>query len=87
MAATVVSETYDAVLTTTLRNMQPTLQNNISRGNKVVAYCKETGRSRSVSGGERIQVALMYGLNSGADVYQGYGQVSQTPFKSMSWGV
>lgn len=71
MAATVVSETYDAVLTTTLRNMQPTLQDNITRGNRVLAYLKETGRSRGVSGGERIQVPLMYALNSGADIYQG----------------
>jgi hypothetical protein len=79
MAATSVTENYDAVLTTTLRNMQPVLRDNISRSNKLINYLKETGRSRAVNGGERIKVALMYGLNSGADFYQGYGQLSSQP--------
>jgi hypothetical protein len=84
MAATSVTENYDAIMTTTLRNMQPELRDNITRGNKVVAYMKETGRGRAVNGGERIKVALMYGLNSGADFYAGYGQLHMTPQDGMT---
>jgi hypothetical protein len=84
MVATSVTENYDAIMTTTLRNMQPELRDNITRGNKLVAYLKETGRSRAVSGGERIKVALMYGHNSGADFYAGYGQLHMTPQDGMT---
>ena len=84
MAATSVTENYDAVMTTTLRNMQPVLRDNISRSNKLLNYLKETGRSRSVRGGERIKVALMSGLNSGADFYAGYGQLHMTPQDGMT---
>jgi hypothetical protein len=79
VVATSVTENYDAIMTTTLRNMQPVLQDQITRGNKLISYLKEKGRSRAVSGGERIKVALMYGLNSGADFYQGYGQLQMVP--------
>lgn len=71
MAAVTVSEVYDAVLTTTLRHMQGELRDNITRGNKLCAYLEMKGRMRKVSGGERIKVPLMYGLNSTADIYQG----------------
>lgn len=79
MAATVVSETYDAVLTTTLRNMQPTLRDQVTRGNKLIMFLISRGRRRFVSGGERIKVPLMYQLNTGADVYSGYGQLNTAP--------
>lgn len=72
MAAVTVSEVYDAVLTTTLRNMQGPLRDNITRGNKVVAYLEMRGRIKRVNGGERIKVPLMYGLNNTADIYQGF---------------
>lgn len=79
MAATSVTESYDAVLTDTLRNMQPDLHDNITRGNRVVNFLKSRGRMRRLNGGERIQVALMYGHNSGADIYSGYGQLNTAP--------
>lgn len=79
MAAVTVSEVYDAVLTTTLRNMRGPLRDNITRGNKLIAYLEMRGRIKRVSGGERIKVPLMYGLNSTADVYQGYGLIGTAP--------
>jgi len=79
MAATTVSEQYDAVLTTTMRNMQGELRDNITRSNKLIAWLDANGRTRRVSGGERIQVPLMYALNTGADIYQGYGITQITP--------
>ena len=79
MPGTSLTETYDAVLTTTLRNMQPTLRDNITRSNKLLAYLEMRGRMRTITGGERIKVTLMYGLNNGADIYQGYGNLSVQP--------
>ncbi len=79
MPAISVTEVYDSVLTTTARAMNPTLRDNISRGNKLVSWLKEKNRFRQQSGGERIQVPLMYALNSAVDIYQGYGTLATTP--------
>lgn len=79
MPPVTVSEVYDAVMTTTLRNMQPTIHDEVTRSNKVVAYLDMRGRTRRVNGGERIKVPLMYGLNNTADIYQGYGILANTP--------
>mgnify|MGYP001613848422 CR=1 FL=1 len=61
MAAVTVSEVYDAVLTSTLRKMQGPLRDNITRGNKLVAYLEMRGRIKRVNGGERIKIPLLYG--------------------------
>ena len=79
MPAITVSEVYDAVLTTTARAMEGEIRNNISRGNKLVSWLKMKGRFRRQTGGERIQIPLLYGLNSAADIYQGYGTLATTP--------
>lgn len=79
MAAVTVSEVYDAVLTTTLRNMAATLRDNITYGSKYARYLQAHGRIKSWTGGERIKVPLMYGLNSTADIYSGYGIITTTP--------
>lgn len=80
MPPVTVSESYDAVLTTTLRKMQPVVRDNISRGNKFYLWLDAHGRvKRDSSGGERIQVALMYALNGGADIYSGYGTLQVAP--------
>ena len=79
MAATSVTEVYDAVLTTTARRMNREISDNISRSNKLIAWLKGHGKERTLSGGERIKVGLMYEQNSGADIYSGYGQLDTTP--------
>lgn len=79
MAATTVSEVYDAVLTTTARHMNGEIRDNITRSNKYVAWLEGNGRTRMVSGGERIKVPLMYEQNQGADFFSGYGQLDTTP--------
>jgi hypothetical protein len=80
MAAPVVlSDSYDAILTTTARNYMPKLRNNVSKGNKFVAWLQAKGRMRGVDGGERVQVPIMYGLNSTADIYSGYGALRVDP--------
>src|ERR1043165_8455713 len=57
----------------------PRLRNNISKGNKVLAWLQDRGRMRGVDGGERVQVPLLYGLNDTADIYSGYGVLKVTP--------
>lgn len=85
MAATSRTESYDAVLTTTARHMQPTLRDNITRSNKLLAWLEMRGRTRRVSGGERIKVPIMWQLSTTADIFASYGQLDTTPFKSMTY--
>ncbi len=74
-----LTDDFGALLTTTLRAMQPRLRDNITRGNKTLAWLESKGRFRMQDGGERIQVPLMHTLNTTADIYQGYGQLSVQP--------
>lgn len=74
-----LSDDYDALLTTTLRNMQPRLHDNITKSNKLVAWLVDNGRVQREDGGERIKVALMHAQNSTADIYSGYGELDTTP--------
>lgn len=75
----ILTDQYDALLTTTARNMMPRLRNNINKSNKFLAWLQDRDRMRGEDGGERIQVPLQYGLNSTADVYQGYGMLRVEP--------
>ena len=74
-----LTDDYGALLTTTLRAMQPTLHDNITRSNKLLAYLDSKGRSRSQDGGERVKIALMHAQNSTGDIYSGYGILDTTP--------
>ena len=74
-----LTDAYDALLTTTLRAMQPRLHDNISRGNRFLSYLNMRGRWRQQDGGERVKVGLMHALNSTADIYSGYGNLDTTP--------
>lgn len=74
-----LTDNYDALLTTTLRAMQPRLHDNITRSNKYLAWLESRGRFRKQDGGERVRVALMHAQNSTADIYSGYGQLDTTP--------
>ena len=74
-----LTDDYGALLTTTLRAMQPRLHDNITRGNKFLAWLEMKGRFRSQDGGERVKVALMHAQNSTADIYAGYGVLDTTP--------
>ena len=74
-----LTDNYDALLTTTLRSMQPRIYDNISRGNRFLNYLDMRGRWRNQDGGERVKVGLMYSLNTTADIYSGYGNLDTTP--------
>ena len=74
-----VTDNYDALLTSTLRNYSSKLKDNITRGNKFVAWLDSKGRTRKVSGGHQIAEPLMHQQNSTADIYKGYGLLDTTP--------
>ena len=82
-----LTDEYGALLTTTLRAMQPRLHDNITRGNKFLAWLEMKGRFRSQDGGERVKVPLMHAQNSTADIYSGYGVLDTTPWPMPAWGV
>lgn len=74
-----LTDNYDALLTTTLRAMQPTIYDNITKGNVYLSWLRSRDRFRSQNGGERVKVGLMHALNTTADIYSGYGQLDTTP--------
>lgn len=79
MIPSTLTDNYDALLTTTLRAMQPRIRDNISRGSVFLNFLNMKGKWRKVNGGERIQVALMHAQNNTADIYNGYGVLNTTP--------
>lgn len=72
----VLTDSYDALLTTTARNYMPRLRDNVTRSSKLLAWLEDRGRFRALDGGERVQVPLMWGLNNTADIYSGYGTLN-----------
>jgi hypothetical protein len=79
-----LTDPYGALLTTTMRNWMPRLRNNITRTNKLLGWLDSGGRTRTINGGERIAVPLMYAHNSTADIYSGYGLLDVTPADGMT---
>lgn len=74
-----LTDAYGALLTTTLRAVEPTLRDNITKSNKWLSWLQANGRMKGQDGGERVRVPLMYGLNTTADIYSGYGLLDTTP--------
>ena len=74
-----VTDNYDALLSSTLRNYQPKLKDNITRGNKFIAWLDSKGRTRKIGGGHQIAEPLMHTQNNTADIYRGYGLLDTTP--------
>ena len=74
-----LTDSYDALLSTTLRAYRTKLADNITKGNKFVSFLRDKGRFKKQSGGERVQIPLMHAQNNTADIYSGYGVLDTTP--------
>lgn len=74
-----LTDNFDALLTSTLRAVEPKLRDNITRSNRLLAWMDSKGRVRKQDGGERVQIPLMYQLNTTADIYSAYGLLNTTP--------
>ena len=74
-----VTDNYDALLSTTLRDFQPKLHDNITKSNKVLAWLRSRGRWSKQSGGFNVAIPLMHAQNNTADIFSGYGLLDTTP--------
>lgn len=68
-----------ALLSTTLKNYNKTLVDNIHKGNALFLLLKKKGAIKELDGGERIVQPLMYGKNDTAKSYSGWDQLLVTP--------
>jgi len=67
------------LLSTTLKNYQKTLTDNIHKSNAVFNQLKKMGAMKSTDGGERLVEPLMYGKNTTVGSYSGYDTLDTTP--------
>lgn len=79
MAATSITRSYDALLTTTLQNFSRKLRDNIFVGVPFLDWLRKSGRAETVSGGTHIIEHLMYEQNSTARSFSGYDLIDLTP--------
>jgi hypothetical protein len=70
---------YNALLSTTLQNYQPTLVDNIFKDLVLLNHLNERGRVRVEEGGSQIVEPLMYAVNGTAASYSGYDAIDLTP--------
>jgi len=84
MAATSLTLSYDAVLSTTLFNARAAIIDGISRSNFLFYKLMKSDNYKSVSSiGDRAQIALMYELGA-ADAYSGYDILDTTPIDGVT---
>lgn len=79
-----VTDTYDALLTTTLRNYRKTLVDNVYRELPLLFWLKNKGRSRQVNGGYQIMIPVLYGINDTVQMYDKYDVLNVTPQEGMT---
>jgi len=79
-----VTDTYDALLTTTLRNYRKKLEDNIFRELPLLFWLNRAGRKRTLDGGYQIVVPLLYGENTTVAHYRGYDVLNVTPQEGMT---
>ncbi len=69
---------FDTILSTTLNNYRPTLEDNIFSGRPLVNKLAAKDRVKMKTGGAKIIVPLLTGLNTTAGSYSGYDTLSIT---------
>jgi hypothetical protein len=57
---------YDTILSTTLANHMPKLVDNVFSARPFVYFLKQAGQVRTISGGAKIVLPLLYGQNGTA---------------------
>ena len=70
---------YDTLLSTTLANHMPKLIDNVFSARPIVYFLKQAGQIRTIAGGAKIVLPLLYGQNSTAASYSAYDTISITP--------
>ena len=75
---------FNAILSTTLQNYQPTLVDNIFKDLVLLNHMNERGRVQMEEGGTSIVEPLMYAVNGTASSYSGYDAIDLTPQDGIS---
>ena len=75
---------FNALLSTTLQNYQPTLVDNIFKDLVLLNHLNEKGRVRVEEGGTQIIEPLMYAVNDTVATYSGYDTIDLTPQDGIS---
>jgi hypothetical protein len=70
---------YDTILSTTLANHMPKLIDNVFSARPIVYFLKQAGQVRTISGGSKIVLPLLYAQNSTAASYSAYDTITITP--------
>ena len=69
---------FDEILTTTLNNYVPKLVDNVFSARPLFYALTNSSTMRTVSGGAKIVVPIIYGTNSTASSYSGTDPISTT---------
>jgi hypothetical protein len=75
---------FNAILSTTLQNYQPTLVDNIFKDLVLLNHLNERGRVVVEEGGTSIVEPLMYAVNNTVSSYSGYDTIDLTPQDGIS---
>lgn len=76
---TIAIETFDALISTTLRNYAPKLEDNVFTKRAFLNWLKSKDRVKNKDGGTAIVVPIIYGLNDTVASYSGYDTLSTAP--------
>ena len=74
---------YNALLTTTLQNFRPQLVDNFSDATPLMWWMTSNGRKRTYSGGQSIEVPLMYGATQ-VQPFSGYDNLLTEPTEGIA---
>lgn len=79
MAAVSQTISWDALVSTTLKNYTPKIEDNLFKNVTLLYWLKEAGHIEKVNGGEQIVEPLLYEANSTVGSYAGYDNILTTP--------
>lgn len=75
---------FDALLSTTLKNYMPKLEDNVFSARAFWFWLTSKGRTRDEDGGAKIVEPLIYGQNDTVGSYAGYDNIPTTPQEGIS---
>jgi hypothetical protein len=79
MAAVSQTISWDALVSTTLKNYTPKIEDNLFKNVTLLYWLKEAGHVEKVNGGEQIVEPLLYEANDTVGSYAGYDNILTTP--------
>ena len=75
---------YDVILSTTLKNYLPKLEDNVFTARPLVFFLKQADQIRTIKGGSKIVLPLIHALNGTAGSYSQYDVLPTTPQEGIS---